>query len=80
MAVTTLDPSVSRHQTPAVVTVYRTLDSGIHHARCGRRIEYTGSRGGLELDFYCFACHEHVTLPECVIAHVPVATSGKRPA
>ena len=27
----------------------------------------------MELDFYCFACAESVTLPLCVLARIPVA-------
>ena len=57
-----------------IVTVYRALDGGIHHARCGRRVMPEGHRaGGLELDFYCLDCAETVTLPLCVLSRIPVA-------
>ncbi|MBI4637543.1 MAG: hypothetical protein HY727_14440 [Candidatus Rokubacteria bacterium] len=59
-----------------IVTVYRALDGGIHHARCGRRIMLQGQRGD-ELDFYCLACAESVTLPLCVLSRIPVAGDGE---
>ena len=55
---------------PPIVTVFRGSD-GIYHARCGRRIEFRGSRGGVEFDFYCLGCREHVTLPEAVLPRIP---------
>ena len=55
-----------------IVTVYRALDGGIHHARCGQRIMLQGRRAD-ELDFYCLTCAESVPLPLCVIARIPVA-------
>lgn len=64
-----------------IVTVYRALDGGIHHARCGRRIAPQGQRGSvgpeMELDFYCFACAESVTLPFCVLTRIPVADEAE---
>lgn len=61
--------------TPPIVTVFRGAEGGIYHARCSRRIEFRGSRGGVELDFYCLTCREHVTLPETVLARIPVGTA-----
>jgi hypothetical protein len=55
-----------------IVTVYRALDGGIHHARCGQRIALQGRRAD-ELDFYCLTCAESVPLPLCVISRIPVA-------
>ena len=63
-----MDSSVSAE----IVTVYRALDGAIHHARCGRRIGLQGQRAGLELDFYCLACVETVTLPVYVLSRIPV--------
>lgn len=57
---------------PAIVTVFRQLDGRIYHARCRRQIDFRGARGGLELDFYCLSCREHITLPEPVIARIPI--------
>jgi hypothetical protein len=60
-----------------IVTVYRALDGAIHHARCGRRVTLEGRRaGGLELDFYCLACAETVTLPFCVLPSIPAADAA----
>ena len=58
-----------------IVTVYRALDGGIHHTRCGQRIMLRGRRAE-ELDFYCLSCAESVPLPLCVIARIPVADEG----
>ena len=58
--------------TVEIVTVYRALDGGIHHARCGQRIVPRGQRAKLEMDFYCMACTESVTLPLCVLERIPV--------
>lgn len=70
-----LTPSMSHDRpldAPAIVTVFHQLDGRIYHARCRRQIEFCGTRGGLELDFYCLSCREHVTLPEHVLARIPV--------
>lgn len=60
-----------------IVTVYRALDGAIHHARCGRPVVLERHRaGGLEVDFYCLACAETVTLPFCVLSRIPVAAGA----
>jgi len=56
-----------------IVTVYMALDGGLHHSRCGRRLLLHGQRARLELDFYCLACAESVTIPLCVLERIPVA-------
>ena len=56
-----------------VVTVYMTLDGALHHSRCSQRLSLHGQRAGLELDFYCLACAESVTIPFCVLERIPVA-------
>jgi hypothetical protein len=62
---------------PPVVSVYRTLDGGIHHARCGARMTYRGvSASGSELEFHCAICHERLVLPQIVVARLPLTTSG----
>jgi hypothetical protein len=58
-----------------IVTVYRALDGGLHHARCGQRMRLQGKRTD-ELDFYCLTCAESVPLPLCVLARIPVADDG----
>lgn len=57
---------------PRIVTVFRGVDGLLYHARCGRRVELVGVRGGIELDFHCLACWEHVTLTEAALGRVPV--------
>jgi hypothetical protein len=77
VAATARTKSPKGSEAPGVVSVYRTLDGGIHHARCHRRLSYRGTSGsGLELEFHCATCHERVVLPEIVAARLPVATSG----
>lgn len=62
---------------PSVVSVYRVLDGGIHHARCGRRMAYRGaSASGVELEFHCASCHERVILPQIVVSRLPLTTSA----
>jgi len=56
-----------------IVTVYMALDGALHHSRCSQRLLLHGQRAGLELDFYCLACAESVTIPFCVLERIPVA-------
>ena len=56
-----------------VVTVFMALDGALHHSRCSQRLLLHGQRAGLELDFYCLACAESVTIPFCVIERIPIA-------
>ncbi len=70
-----LRPSATEgaHQVlPAIVSVFFHTDGTICHSWCGRPLEFHGSRGGLELDFFCTRCIEHVTLPQSVLSRVPV--------
>ena len=57
---------------PPMVMAFRTRDGSIGHARCGRLLEFQGRRAGIELDFYCQRCVEHVTLPDCILSRVPL--------
>jgi hypothetical protein len=57
---------------PPMVMVFWTRDGRISHARCGQPLEFQGRRAGLELDFYCQRCVEHVTLPECILSRIPL--------
>jgi hypothetical protein len=62
---------------PTVVSVYRAMDGGIHHARCGLRMSYRGvSASGVELEFHCASCHERVILPQTVASRLPLVTSA----
>jgi hypothetical protein len=56
---------------------FYTPDGSICHYRCGRPLVFLGRRGGIEMDFYCEQCVEHVTLPECILSRIPssLATS-----
>jgi len=56
-----------------IVTVYMALDGGLHHSRCSHRLSLHGQRAALELDFYCLACAESVTIPFCVLERIPIA-------
>ena len=58
---------------PRIVSVYRGVaDGALRHSRCEQEIHFVGMRGGIELDFYCLTCREHITLPEAALARVPV--------
>lgn len=56
---------------PPVTTVHRGADGSLHHTRCARRMEFMGGRGGVELDFYCYTCCEHITLNPYVVMRLP---------
>ena len=75
-ATATLAPARSRRAPAPFTTVYRSPDGGLHHARCNRCLQYRGSRGGVEVDFYCATCCEHVTIPEIAVARIPVVAFG----
>ena len=61
----------TRTAMPPVSTVYRAPDGSLHHARCRRRMEFMGGRAGVELDFYCYTCCEHITLNPYVVMRLP---------
>src|SRR6266516_1617581 len=69
MAVATARPAPN--EMPTITTVFLGED-GLHHARCGQPMAFLRKRQGLELDFHCRVCHEHVTLPEYALSRVPV--------
>ena len=72
MGVATTATEKTSPKSPAIISVYRAQDGAIHHTRCRRRMTYLGtSASGLELEFYCTACHERVMLPEVVAAALP---------
>jgi hypothetical protein len=56
---------------PPVATVHRGADGSLHHTRCARRMEFMGGRAGVELDFYCYTCCEHITLTPYVVMRLP---------
>ena len=58
-----------------VVTVYRALDGGIHHARCMKRMTYRASAAVGELEFHCATCDERVMLSFTVAARLPITMS-----
>ncbi len=64
-------------EAPRIVTVYIADDGDIRHTRCESRIAFMGVRGRQELDFYCWTCREHVTLPELVLADIPQRASAR---
>jgi hypothetical protein len=62
---------------PRIVSVYRSAVTGeVHHARCARELSFIGIRGGIEVDFYCLPCREHLTLPGAALARVPVGQAN----
>jgi hypothetical protein len=65
---------------PPLASVFRSPDGRICHARCGWLLQLQGRRGGLELDFYCQHCVEHVTLPECILPRIPRTAGRAAPA
>ena len=63
---------------PPIVTVFRSADGRLFHAWCRHPLEFQGRRAGLELDFYCHHCVEHVPLPECVMSRIPLGPATER--
>jgi hypothetical protein len=63
--------STSRTAMPPVATVHRAPDGSLTHTRCARRLEFMGGRAGVELDFYCYTCCEHITLNPYVVMRLP---------
>jgi hypothetical protein len=53
------------------MTVYRVPEGKLHHTRCQHAIDFVGVRGGIEFDFYCLTCREHVTLTEGALSRIP---------
>ena len=76
---TKVAPTTSRAMMPPVATVFRSPDGDLHHARCASRMDFMGGRAGLELDFYCLTCCEHVTVTPYVLARLADA-AGLTPA
>lgn len=68
---TTKTFTTSRSAMPPVTTVHRAPDGTLHHTRCARRMEFMGARAGVELDFYCYTCCEHITLNSYVVMRLP---------
>lgn len=68
-----LEAPPSPRTLPRIATVYRGAAAGeFRHARCDRELIFVGVRGGIEIDFYCLSCREHITLTEAALARVPV--------
>lgn len=74
MAVITKQP-VEHRDAPAVSTVYLS-DEGLRHARCGEVLAFIRRRQGLELDFHCRTCHEHIALTEYALTRIPYRSGG----
>jgi hypothetical protein len=68
--------TASRNAMPPVATVYRAADGALHHARCAQRMGFQGGRAGVELDFYCTTCCEHITLTPYVLMRLPNPADG----
>lgn len=74
-ATTKVTPVTSRSTMPPVATVFRAPDGALHHSRCASRMDFMGRRAGLELDFYCLICCEHVTVTPYVLSRLPEAAA-----
>jgi hypothetical protein len=63
------------------IGVFMGSDGAICHSACWRPLEYVGVRGGLDVDFYCPECVEHLSLPMRRIPGIPMtAAPARRPA
>src|SRR5438876_9975052 len=66
--VATVDASAAAE----IEAVYRALDGGIHHARCGQRMVLQ-ARSAEELHVSCLTCAASVRLPLRELPRIPVA-------
>ena len=57
---------------PPIVAVYFHTDGELHHGWCGHPLEFHGTRAGLEMDFFCIHCVEHVTVPNTILPRIPI--------
>jgi hypothetical protein len=71
VTITTTKSPATRSGMPPVSTVFRSADGALHHARCATRMDFMGGRAGVELDFYCLTCCEHVTVTPYVLSRLP---------
>jgi hypothetical protein len=60
------------------MAMYFSPEGILHHTRCQSRLHFRGVRAGLEADFFCRACHEHVTVPKYAVAQIPVEREPER--
>ena len=67
--------SAGPREIPRIVTVFRGNDGVLRHARCTNPLVFHGTRGEIEVDFYCVHCVAHVTLPLGVLNRIPIAGS-----
>jgi hypothetical protein len=65
------EPEAGALDNPAIVTVFMEPSGTICHSRCRQPLDYQGTRGRLEVDFYCLRCVEHVSLPLHVLSRIP---------
>jgi hypothetical protein len=58
--------------------MYFTPEGVLHHARCQSQLHFRGVRAGLEADFFCPSCHEHVSVPKYAVSQIPVERAPER--
>jgi hypothetical protein len=60
------------------MTMYFSPEGILHHTRCQSRLHFRGVRAGLEADFFCASCHEHVSVPKYAVSQIPVESTPER--
>jgi hypothetical protein len=63
---------------PEQMAMYFSPEGILHHARCQSRLHFRGVRAGLEADFFCRVCYEHVTVPKYAVSQIPVERAPER--
>lgn len=73
-------PRVPKPDPAATVrmAMYFSPEGILHHTRCQSRLHFRGVRAALEADFFCPACHEHVTVPKYAVSQIPVEAATER--
>ena len=61
------------------MAMYFSTDGRLHHSRCKQPLQFRGVRAEVEGDFWCRACHEHVTVPTYAVAGIPVHSHEDEP-
>jgi hypothetical protein len=71
-------PPKPDHPTVVQMAMYFSPEGILHHARCHSRLHLRGVRAGLEADFFCGTCHEHVTVPKYAVTQIRVESVPER--
>ena len=61
------------------MAMYFSTEGRLHHSRCKQPLQFQGVRAEIEADFWCRACHEHVTVPAYAVSGIPMQSHEDEP-